>query len=69
MKQAVLVSFSKLVICTSPINDALFAAQHFAKLLFFFFAWVFQTLKKLNTMFMKVLGGKQGVLWEMCNGK
>lgn len=36
MKQAVLVSFSKLVICTSPINDALFAAQHFAKLLFFF---------------------------------
>ena len=36
MKQAVLVSFSKLVICTSLINNTLFAAQHFAKLLFLF---------------------------------
>ena len=66
MKQAV-VSFSKLVICTSPINNTLFAAQHFAKFFFScFFLLGISDVKKLNTMFMKVLGGKQGVLWEMC---
>ena len=58
MKQAV-VSFSKLVICTSPINNTLFAAQHFAKLFFFFFSpRYFRCKKKLNTMFMKVFGRK-----------
>ena len=62
---AVFVSFSKLVICTSPINNTLFAAQHFAKLLLFFLLGI-SDVKKLNTMFMKVLGGKQGVLWEIC---
>ena len=56
MKQAV-VSFSKLVICTSPINNTLFAAQHFAKLFFFFFLGI-SDVKKLNTMFMKVFGRK-----------
>lgn len=66
MKQAV-ISFSKLVICTSPINNTLFAAQHFAKFFFSsFFLLGISDVKKLNTMFMKVLGGKQGVLCEMC---
>ena len=57
MKQAV-VSFSKLVICTSPINNTLFAAQHFAKLFFFFSPGYFRRKKKLNTMFMNVFGRK-----------
>ena len=59
MKQAV-VSFSKLVICTSPINNTLFAAQHFAKLFFFFFFYpgYFRRKKKKNKMFMKFFGRK-----------
>ena len=50
--------FSKLVICTSPINNTLFAAQHFAKLFFFFFSLGISDVKKLNTMFMKVFERK-----------
>ena len=62
------LSISKLAIRHLHIShNTPFRPPQFCISIVFYFSWAYcNTQEKSKTMLCKVLGGKQGVLWEMC---